>query len=781
MIRKLLCCLFLALIVVANLSAQSMTTVTGNIQGVTGIAATSGYVQFQLQPSSQSLAYRVSGIGVVAPQSSMCGINGSGQLQNLALTGSCQVWGNTVLAPANSTYTVTIAPNGTIANRLTGELISGTSYDLSQPVFAPIVTIQGAQQQTLSVPPLMSNLIPGANGVFTLGGPNSYYSSGYINNLFTNGISAQALNNRQMCDQFVGSDITDKINKCIAKVASAGAGIADASGFTNQTGSITIALSSPNILLLLPQAFTSTANPVFSATATNVHIQGGGKQGSLITAAGGNFFNFGVFSNLGDIEIDHLGVNGTGCTTCIAFYQPGDNTGTDTLYGISIHDTIATNFNVMMQTRNTANVWVYNNWWQDMNSGILEIGQNLNWVVTGNALIYGSGNGTGNSDGLKMDAFSFTGPTVVSPEGQRITGNQIFGFTGTCVNQNSSVGTFVNNNFCETSSSGIRFSSVNPTTEISDNYINLQTSSANAGIVGATQASPINSQVEIRDNTVVGSNGENAASCIQLNANTTHVNAIGNSCYGLHGIDFVGTSIGYVNVAYNSFNSTGNAASISINNGGLGSALPVYLDTNYRVGTTSLTSAQGGILTRDPWSSSARMMLSDTGGGTNGQLWDIDASSDIFAVRTRTDNDGTGNNAFFITRASGSTNISGFEIPSGTFYVAGGGTSRFDGRIQGFFGSNVASATDLTLGAGNVFGVTGTTTINDMTTTGWLSGAQVTLEFTGSLTLTNAGTPNAGTAAFKLQGSTNASVANGWWITFVYDGTNWNEISRKTP
>jgi hypothetical protein len=74
------------------------------------------------------------------------------------------------------------------------------------------------------------------------------------------------------------------------------------------------------------------------------------------------------------------------------------------------------------------------------------------------------------------------------------------------------------------------------------------------------------------------------------------------------------------------------------------------------------------------------------------------------------------------------------------------------GRMASNKGANVASASTLTLGTdGNTFAITGTTTINYITTTSWVAGADVTLEFSTSVTLThNAGSVPGGTAAMKF-------------------------------
>src|SRR6266853_5872696 len=89
--------------------------ITGTVQAPNGVLATSGYVEFDLVPQNTSLAYTVTGTTILAPQKGKCGINASGLVKNLALSGVCNIWGNDVISPGNSLYKVIIAPNGTVS------------------------------------------------------------------------------------------------------------------------------------------------------------------------------------------------------------------------------------------------------------------------------------------------------------------------------------------------------------------------------------------------------------------------------------------------------------------------------------------------------------------------------------------------------------------------------------------------------------------------------------------------------------------------------------------
>ena len=106
--------------------------------------------------------------------------------------------------------------------------------------------------------------------------------------------------------------------------------------------------------------------------------------------------------------------------------------------------------------------------------------------------------------------------------------------------------------------------------------------------------------------------------------------------------------------------------------------------------------------------------------------------------------------------------------------------SFFTGRNQEAKGANVASAGDLTLGSdGNAFLITGTTTINAITTTNWQAGSVIRLIFAASLTVSNNVAGGANTAKILLNGSVNFAATLNDVLTLVYDGTNWLEASRS--
>ena len=86
-----------------------------------------------------------------------------------------------------------------------------------------------------------------------------------------------------------------------------------------------------------------------------------------------------------------------------------------------------------------------------------------------------------------------------------------------------------------------------------------------------------------------------------------------------------------------------------------------------------------------------------------------------------------------------------------------------------FKGADVASATAI-VPTGNLFHVTGTTTITSVTATDVPAGAVITIIFDGILTFTDG-------SNLKLAGNFTTSADD--TITLAYDGTNWYEIARS--
>jgi hypothetical protein len=102
--------------------------------------------------------------------------------------------------------------------------------------------------------------------------------------------------------------------------------------------------------------------------------------------------------------------------------------------------------------------------------------------------------------------------------------------------------------------------------------------------------------------------------------------------------------------------------------------------------------------------------------------------------------------------------------------------------MQRLKGADIASASTMTFDPllGDTRHITGTTTINHITTTNWQAGAVIRLRFTASLTVTNnAGSPPGGTAPIRLAAAGNMSATALDVLDLYFDGTEWVETNRS--
>jgi len=100
----------------------------------------------------------------------------------------------------------------------------------------------------------------------------------------------------------------------------------------------------------------------------------------------------------------------------------------------------------------------------------------------------------------------------------------------------------------------------------------------------------------------------------------------------------------------------------------------------------------------------------------------------------------------------------------------------FGGRVQEFEGTPVASASLVTLGQGNLFQITGATTINNIDQTGWQSGSMITL-FIGSGTTLTLAHAQAGSGALYNRSGANLTVTGPVTVTYIQAGTFWVQVN----
>lgn len=121
----------------------------------------------------------------------------------------------------------------------------------------------------------------------------------------------------------------------------------------------------------------------------------------------------------------------------------------------------------------------------------------------------------------------------------------------------------------------------------------------------------------------------------------------------------------------------------------------------------------------------------------------------------------------------------GAAVQSSAITADDTGNITLPARLLGKQGADVPSDVDLTLGNGNYFIVTGTTTIHGIRGTGWTAGSVVVLQFSATVTVTHSGTPDSGDALF-LAGGLDYIATSGDTLTLLRDAAVgvWREVAR---
>jgi hypothetical protein len=113
------------------------------------------------------------------------------------------------------------------------------------------------------------------------------------------------------------------------------------------------------------------------------------------------------------------------------------------------------------------------------------------------------------------------------------------------------------------------------------------------------------------------------------------------------------------------------------------------------------------------------------------------------------------------------------------------GVSRFDGRVLEAQGADVASGTNITLGAdGNTFEITGTTKVDLISNIGWTEGSSVTLIANESVTIDSGTATSSTNVTIKLAGGVDFAMTADDTLTLKLSSTTaggqaWREITRS--
>lgn len=237
------------------------------------------------------------------------------------------------------------------------------------------------------------------------------------------------------------------------------------------------------------------------AMLEKVNILGTG-YGSGVEFADTDGLTIDFHTGFGKLVLDNFYINGGGATRR-AIYRAGTTDSGDELYGLHLSRLLITNFNVPILLRSVRLLVIEHCWLQNCDSGIELTGAVVNAKVINNVLVYASGNGTGNERGIFLDNYAYSVGGTISPEGVRITQNQIYGFE-TDIYLNSAINVVVRDNDLNASEYGIEFTAVLNVLDIEGNYIELSGSAAVVGVAGHGLGSAINSQINIRGNNFIG-------------------------------------------------------------------------------------------------------------------------------------------------------------------------------------------------------------------------------------------------------------------------------------
>ena len=291
-----------------------------------------------------------------------------------------------------------------------------------------------------------------------------------------------------------------------------------------------------------------------------VNLLGVGR-GSTIIADDCNAIEFGpsvIGVGFGNIILDNFAIDGVNGSDRVAIKHLGTNNVADETYGISVKKLLITNFNVGVQLRTARNVWIVDNWIQNVNSGIDLTGKNLVVKIRGNQIVKAAGNGGGESNGILMRGYTYAGGETVRPEGIHITGgNQIFGFD-TGVNMDGVVFCNLVGNDISSVIYGVEINSASAPINIKENYIIVSGPAGYQAISMKPQSEFIHSSTNIIDNhfEAVGTLG---SSGIQIGGpslgNQTDISIVRNSFTGFDVHDVIILNSGNIILDNNRFRS----------------------------------------------------------------------------------------------------------------------------------------------------------------------------------------------------------------------------------
>jgi len=301
-----------------------------------------------------------------------------------------------------------------------------------------------------------------------------------------------------------------------------------------------------------------------------VSLFGDGGTASCINANNVNAITYSYTTGFGNSTIDSLYITGTNASTIrYGILGAGTTSTADVIYGVTISNTLISGFPVGISFRTVRNIAINNSWIQNVDKGIQFVGQAINVSINDTKVVKAAGGGGfAGSAGLELDNYAYVTGGTVGPEAVTTSaGTKFFGFD-TCVLLTAA--TFVTIDQTDIggcANVGIQFASVNNGLQITSSYIEVVGTAVTQGIYGVGVGSALPTQVNIADNTVIGS-GTTSANGIQINGaanqNQNNVNIVRNYISGMTNNDIRANNPGQMNIANNRCASSPPTNSISV-------------------------------------------------------------------------------------------------------------------------------------------------------------------------------------------------------------------------
>lgn len=329
----------------------------------------------------------------------------------------------------------------------------------------------------------------------------------------------------------------------------------------------------------------------------NVTLTGGGSLSSCLEANNVNGLEINFTTGYGNVGIDNLYLKGVNAsTTRFGIRSPGTTSSADITYGISIRNSLISTFPVGISLASVRNVTIDRTWVQNVDKGIqiLGVAYNVNLVNGTEVVKAAGGGGYVTSVGMEVAAVTYTTGGTLAPEAVTTSGGtKIFGFD-TCVLLTQAIYVSIDQtDIGGCANVGIQFATISNGLTITKSYVELVGTAATQGIYGTGLGSTIATQVNIAENSLIGS-GTSAANGVQINGaanqNQNNVNIVRNYFSGWTTNDIRANNPGSMNISNNRCASSGvptNSISIGTRVSGAVIARDNVCDKDIAVATAS--------------------------------------------------------------------------------------------------------------------------------------------------------------------------------------------------